>query len=223
MELNLSGISEICLPAETRKIRAGAFAIIPPRIPHGFRYLQDSNIVTVMFDFPQMPEELAPCPIFSEDTTGAPVSEIFLLLKAIFHTLSLRNIEKRIFEGLIKAILESAWEKNIREKIALHPYVQKAKNFIEENIKKSLPVSVVAKAQGVSSPYLSALFKKEVGISLKRYITEHKISAIKKYLLYTDLSVTAIAARCGFQDIYTFSRFVKHESGKSPSMLRKIY
>lgn len=73
----------------------------------------------------------------------------------------------------------------------------------------------------LNASYLSALFKKEVGMSLTNYVNKNRIAYAKKLLQSTTLSVQSIAIQSGIPDIHYFTRLFKRESGLSPREWRR--
>lgn len=68
--------------------------------------------------------------------------------------------------------------------------------------------------------YLSALFKKELGIPLTEYVNKNRIEYAKKLLKSTTLSIQDIAIQSGIPDLHYFTRLFKRETGVSPRTWR---
>lgn len=68
----------------------------------------------------------------------------------------------------------------------------------------------------LNSSYLSALFKKEIGMTLTDYVNENRIGYARKLLKSTSMQIQDIAVRCGIPDIHYFTRLFKRETGLSP-------
>jgi AraC family transcriptional activator of pobA len=83
-----------------------------------------------------------------------------------------------------------------------------------------MKVSEVAAHVNSSAGYLSALFRKYKNMSLKKFFDSSRMEYIRKYLAYSDLTMTEIAENSGFEDVYSFSRFVKTQTGLAPLKLR---
>ena len=75
----------------------------------------------------------------------------------------------------------------------------------------------MARLSGYSPSRFSALYAACFGTSPKAELLEARISMAKQMLCYSDLSVTVIAAACGFQSVYYFSRYFRKQTGLSPS------
>jgi YesN/AraC family two-component response regulator len=68
----------------------------------------------------------------------------------------------------------------------------------------------------LNASYLSALFKKEVGMTLTDYVNQSRLTYAKKLLKSTQLAVQDVATRSGFSDIHYFTRLFRRENNLSP-------
>ena len=99
--------------------------------------------------------------------------------------------------------------------------VEKAKQYVHENMTRDLRLADVAKECGVSKYHFSRIFKAITGRSLKCYINEKRIEKAKDLLMNTDLSVTEICYMIGFNDLSYFDRVFHRFVGTSPSRYRR--
>lgn len=83
----------------------------------------------------------------------------------------------------------------------------------------TLCLNDIAASANVSPAYLSALFKKNQGISLSDFITSQRISAAARYLTTTTMSLKEISLKCGYANQYYFSTSFKKENGDHPFRL----
>ena len=94
--------------------------------------------------------------------------------------------------------------------------------YIKSNFQNgNLSQREIAEAMGVTAPYLSSVFKKEMGISVMQYITLSRMEKAKEYLFHTDMRIREISEKVGFNDEYYFSRIFKKHCGLSPQQIRK--
>ena len=82
-------------------------------------------------------------------------------------------------------------------------------------------VSRLAALLGLHPNYLSVLFKRELGISPVRAISEQRLQAAKKMLRFTDRPVKEVAYAAGFSDELYFSRAFRAYLGMSPTEFRR--
>ncbi|MHC4885282.1 MAG: helix-turn-helix transcriptional regulator [Planctomycetota bacterium] len=79
----------------------------------------------------------------------------------------------------------------------------------------------VAEALRMSYSHLRRRFRDVMGMSASQYAASRRMEEAKGLLLDTDLPITAIAARLGFADIYTFSKRFKSLVGVAPTAFRQ--
>ncbi len=91
-----------------------------------------------------------------------------------------------------------------------------AKRFADVRVKE------IADELGYHEKYLSAVFRKTEGITLKRYISAFRIGEAKRILLETEFTVAEVAYCLNFDDPHNFSRFFKQEEGVTPSEYRSL-
>jgi len=90
--------------------------------------------------------------------------------------------------------------------------------------KNSTPtVSAIAKNLSVNANYLNSIIKKLTGKTASAHIQEKTILEAKSFLIHTDLQVTEIAFRLGFENTSYFNRFFKKTTGIVPSAYRKQF
>jgi YesN/AraC family two-component response regulator len=80
--------------------------------------------------------------------------------------------------------------------------IQDILNYVHHHISDSEKLSRKALAANfhLSENYIGEFFKREMGISLKKYILSYKLRLVETRLKYTNLSVSEIAYELGFTD-----------------------
>ncbi|THF74320.1 AraC family transcriptional regulator [Cohnella fermenti] len=97
--------------------------------------------------------------------------------------------------------------------------IQKAVNHILIHLHRQIEIDELAVIAGVTTPYFGTLFKKTMGTSAKEYINRMKINNAENILLSGEFSVQEAAYKCGFEDIYYFSKLFKKIKGFPPSWI----
>lgn len=97
----------------------------------------------------------------------------------------------------------------------------KVSEWVRVNISRSLTVQQVADTFQLNSSYLSRLFKKETGTSLKSYILDMKIDYSKYLLTSTTLQISEIADKAYFSDDKQFIHTFKKKTGTTPGKFRR--
>lgn len=85
---------------------------------------------------------------------------------------------------------------------------------------KAITVASLAKDVNVSSRYLSQLFMKYTGFSLREYITRVRMERARFLLSETAMNITEVSSALGFTDVYHFSKMFKSHNGAPPSRYR---
>lgn len=98
--------------------------------------------------------------------------------------------------------------------------VEKAKNYIVENISDPITVKNVADHVCLNAEYFTKLFKRETGQNIKEFITLTKIEAAKEMLEYSSISVSMVALELGYTNFSHFSQVFKKYEDMSPSEYR---
>ena len=75
-------------------------------------------------------------------------------------------------------------------------------------------------ALSVNPSYLSNLFKKETGVTITDYVTDHRMRAAANLLRKTQLPVKTVSKQVGIMDVHYFCRLFKKRTGRTPSQYR---
>ncbi len=100
--------------------------------------------------------------------------------------------------------------------------LKKAVLFIQNNYRKNIGVQDVADFIGINRTYLYRLFIQELSVSPKKYIFNYRFYVAADLLSHTNMTVSAIALHCGFQDISTFCSQFRKRTGFTPKQYRAI-
>lgn len=74
---------------------------------------------------------------------------------------------------------------------------------------------------GLSYKHLNDVFKKETGMTLQKYHCQMRMERAARLLQQTDLTVTQISERLGFDEVFYFSNVFKKQMKLSPMSYRK--
>ncbi|WP_110955480.1 AraC family transcriptional regulator [Anaerosinus massiliensis] len=94
--------------------------------------------------------------------------------------------------------------------------IMPAINYINEHINEPLRIKELAKLCNYTENYFSTYFKNCMGIAPIKYIHAKKIAMAKSLLISTDLKITQISEKLGFENIHYFSRIFKQIIGITP-------
>jgi AraC-like DNA-binding protein len=103
---------------------------------------------------------------------------------------------------------------------ALPRAIEDARLFIHRNLDRDIRLDDIAHASHVTPAHLVRLFGAHMGTTPMRYLWDRRVTQGVELLTSSGLSMTAIAARCGFKTSFHFARKVKEATGMSPTTLR---
>lgn len=99
--------------------------------------------------------------------------------------------------------------------------VYKIQKYIEEHYAENVKMNELAAENHFDLGYLSRIFKKSTGFSLKQYQLFVRMSRARLMLLSSDDSIEFIASKCGYSNVNIFIRTFKKEHEITPLQYRK--
>ena len=96
-------------------------------------------------------------------------------------------------------------------------------NYCNENFQSDLSLETLEDALHLSRYYISHLFSHKLNIRFNDYVNSLRVSDACRLLRQTDLSITDICTRAGFNTLRTFNRSFMKQMGQSPSDYRRAY
>jgi AraC-like DNA-binding protein len=102
-------------------------------------------------------------------------------------------------------------------------HFNKALKFISENYCNKISVADIAYNEGVERHYLDRVFKMYSDLSPQQHLLRFRMSKSSILLRSTDLSITEIATRVGYDDVLHFSKTFKAYFNESPTYFRSKF
>ncbi|WP_217586184.1 helix-turn-helix transcriptional regulator [Lentibacillus saliphilus] len=164
------------------------------------------------------------CTLFTRATIQASVapeyaydmSDVFIRkIEATDSLHALQSLEYDMLHHFIQAI------RDYQQKPFQNQIVNRAIQYIHDNILQPLTLEEIAEATNVSPNYLSALFHSVVGIRLKAYINRKKVDDSKYFLLHTDSTLLDIALLFGFCNQSYYTSLFKRYNSMTPAAFRR--
>ena len=210
----------------TIDLNEGDMVLIPPYVIHRTAYIEDGELerllITFTLDFVEKNEDDALFNCFNR----------YLIKKADVYKNLLNSIESEynnadnftndLIKNYITTLLirlSRTTEKSSFE-IKAPSFIQKITEYITENYSAEITLDELAERFSVSKSHLSRQFKATTGFGLNEYITIVRIKNAERLVLTTDLSMTEIATKCGFNDSNYFSSVFKKLKGVPPLKFR---
>ena len=130
--------------------------------------------------------------------------------------LKLTEATKAYVTKVIQYVQEEKKDKDIRP-------VREVKTYLEENYHQEISLNDLADIVSLNASYLSALFKKETGMTYTEYVMFCRLEKAKELLADTGKSIAEIADAVGYHDTRHFSKLFTRNIGLKPSEYRKLY
>lgn len=92
--------------------------------------------------------------------------------------------------------------------------------IVEARYAQDLSLQLVAEECGVSTSYLSELFKKSTGMTFIQYVTEFRVEKAKHLLLHTELTIAQVSEAVGYSNAPQLIRVFKKLTGTTPGEFR---
>jgi AraC-like DNA-binding protein len=99
--------------------------------------------------------------------------------------------------------------------------LDRAMAYIEENLSGKITLEETARRLYVSQSTITQAFRKKMGVSFYRCVTQRRLIAAKT-LIGEGMQLETVGQHVGFSDYSTFYRAFKQEFGISPRQYRKL-
>ena len=149
----------------------------------------------------------------------------------LFHQLMDLSLEENRYSrrmtdyavSLLLMELSRAYEMTRMPKEQLPKAVVSACRWIKNHYYQPFERKELADALGYQPDYLSALFKKHMGISIIRYTNRMRMETAKTLLYNYDVHVKEAAFSCGFSDEKYFMKVFKEFEGMTPMQYKNSF
>lgn len=122
--------------------------------------------------------------------------------------------------SLLTRVLVAAARLAPSKPIVLDPLVERAFDQIEETFREPVSAADVARALGYTPGHLTTVVRKRTGRPLLEWITERRMTEVRRLLRETDLPLGVVASRTGLRDATYLVRRFRHRYGTTPQRWR---
>ncbi|MDA3844937.1 MAG: AraC family transcriptional regulator [Vallitaleaceae bacterium] len=103
-----------------------------------------------------------------------------------------------------------------------HPSIKKALKIIHTKYMEHLNLSYLSECLHLSTAYFSRLFKDEMGMNFKEYLTSYRIGIAKSLLTDSSMNIGDIALSIGYTTASQMVRVFKSMEGMTPTVYRQL-
>ena len=163
--------------------------------------------------------QLPACPVL------VVCDDVYLGAPPVWETLNIRGVLRPPvgFEDLLSRIgavlppcdgLSGPWPR-------LGESVARTIAHLSRHYDEDLTVDSIAEITDISASHLAHLFRSEIGMSVRDYLTRVRVSIAQDLLAHTDEKLESIAARLGFADTSHLAHVFQRMTGRAPSTYRR--
>ncbi|WP_149496576.1 AraC family transcriptional regulator [Roseiconus lacunae] len=230
----LRGRGVIEFPDRVTHFRNGELVLVPPKTPNRIADAPDaaSSLYICCISAKLMSFDAGIANLIKPGlvpTSGYDAGRVATQLRRMRHLQHSQQRSKkigmvaaasRLIEWVVDAVEAQQTKPNIHasdDREAMQDYVRRlAMEFYE-----ATTIDDTAKSLGMSRRTFTRLFQEITGQTWLTYVRKIAVNHAKHQLAQTGLSIASIAFECGFNDLSTFYRQFKSQTGVSPKAYRK--
>lgn len=226
------GQSDYEIDGKSYRARAGDIVLFHPNVWHEEHSLSDHPFTFYYVGFHSLQIKGLP-PNWLTEAEEAPIFSALARydrIKSLFDQLmdeadagwngSLSGVQS-LLELLLLEVHRTLRMPMARKRSFAHVAIAQIRRIMEERYYESLTIRELADAVYTSPSYVSHLFREHVGESPIQFLIRLRVSAAKRYLSTTDLSLEQIAERVGYGSPTSFQNVFKKTTGLTPGRYRK--
>ncbi|MGN1029992.1 MAG: helix-turn-helix transcriptional regulator, partial [Butyricicoccaceae bacterium] len=96
-------------------------------------------------------------------------------------------------------------------------------DYIDQHYLEDISIAMISADMHMGESYLSHTFKKATGYSILQYIIRRRIGEAQSWLLMSDLSITDIATKVGYNSVSNFHNTFRKTVGMTPQQYRSYW
>ena len=162
--------------------------------------------------------------LFSNETTNLVEKRIKELAnkKGFLSVLELMSILNLLSTSKDMQLLSGATFSNINKSYNSRR-VEKVIDYLNQHYDKSVTLADAANLANMTEVSFSRFFKLNTGTSFMDNLLEIRLGHASRLLIDTNLTISQIAFRCGFNNISNFNRLFKKKKNCTPKDFREDY
>lgn len=145
------------------------------------------------------------------------------LARQLIHSGSLPTYPKQTQNCYVRLMLNEINVASRKNANAAYPVCGTVAEWISDNSSRKIDVEEISVNFGYNKDYISRMFRRNFGLSLKEYIDGERMKYIKSVLIATDYPLKQVSEFCGFNDYKSFLKFFAYHNEETPYEFRKKY
>lgn len=123
----------------------------------------------------------------------------------------------------IKTSFEFSYDMDTISPEGLHPVIEEIKNYIYINYNEKITMNTFTSKYHLSESYFSKMFKEQMGMNFKDYLTDIRLLNSTYDLIHTNEKVIDISEKHGFYNVSAYISSFKLHYGITPKKYRTMF
>lgn len=229
LEVILDGDGVYNIDGVNYPIRRGSMFLMNTGSLHHVNFKKQTKVISIMFTSSMCDLNYLISLFFNRshiyiELTGDEIVFFCSLIRELIaYTKNQENTETLYSTHIVNTILGKICNiSKVKSLVNAEVPLQRAIVYIQNNFTKNITLSEVAEVSNYSVNYFSNKFKSYMGTSFKQYVLDLRFSFAQYLLKNTELSVTEICYKCGFNEFTNFMYQFKNKFGVTPKNYRKL-
>lgn len=177
-----------------------------------------SNIsISGQADNTLLPDQCAPI------ITNTPLFQEIEALLVTLMTVKEEEIRYHLTCALLLLVRQEAMKESLPEENKTFQIGHLVQKYIDEHYLEDIQLEDIAEELHLAPYYLSRVFRNTVGCPPKQYMVRRRIGEAQSWLLMTDLPVTEIAMKVGYNSVSNFHNTFRKVVGMTPQQYRDYW
>ena len=220
------GKCTITINGTSYKGREGSFFFIPKGSLNSYKNDTRAPFSLYWTHFDIYPEENSPIaitnPITHIEATDS-IRDMFIKYAAAIRGRGIADalMEKAMLTGIIAEYIRLSGQDKEISVIPDNDVINKLTYFIDANISEKITNQTLAKTAHMHPTHFIRFFKEKTGMTPQKYLKLKRLELAKHLIEESDLSISEIMNRVGYDDPSRFSKNFREEIGSSPIKFKK--
>ena len=105
---------------------------------------------------------------------------------------------------------------------SISPYTEKAREYLDENLSRKVPVTEVADYVGISYDHMNRVFRQDMDMTLLEYANRARIRLVEQYITGDGLTLEEAGDKVGIHDVKYLRRLFRRYTGMTIMEYRRV-
>ncbi len=161
-----------------------------------------------------------PCsPIIANTSYFQEIEALLITLM----TVTDQEIQHHLTCAMLLLVRQEAMKEPLPEENETFCMGHRVQKYLDEHYLEDIQLEDIAEEMHMTPYYLSRVFRNTVGYPPKQYIVRRRIGEAQSWLLMTDLPVTEIAMKVGYNSVSNFHNTFRRIVGMTPQRYRDYW